>query len=393
MKPTPLIIYKTLILATAVVLVLWVAPWLYSLLIPAQRSDSFIYYSPYTNDFITRNSQCFCDFCGHCYTDAEADSLLPYFFYRQLDADKRLPDTLFGVPTDTKRMRRESFTFKTSPAQITKPRVPLYELLDAESGRVDLQLPKDAFRLTDNGLEFITAETNAVDAAKSAMFNSVLRARGCVFPIRLIAGNPTTRKSYDNGYLLYDSEGHLFNLRMIRNAPQVRVIPLPEGMQLQTLFVTEFDNRRNLGFVVSTDNQLYTIDCATLSSVSSALSSDSPAVLSDSSALSSDGTAVLSNSSASPLRHIDIPEYNPLEHPILIMGNEHDWTIRLTTPEATLYYAVSNTDYSLLAERIVPDPSPSELPWSARAYHYVCPLRLSLRSWQSPTIFPRFNID
>ncbi len=358
MKPTPLIIYKTLILATALLLILWVAPWLYSLLIPAQRGDSFIYYSPYTNDFITRNAQGFCDFEGHSYTDAEADSLLPYFFYRQLDADKRLPDTLFGVPTDTKRLRRESFTFKTSPAQLTKPRVPLYELLDAESGRVDLQLPSDAFRLTDNGLEFITAETHAVDATKSAMFNSVLRAHGCVFPIRLIAGNPTTRKSYDNGYLLYDSEGNLFNLRMIRKAPQVRTISLPADVQLQTLFVTEFDDHRNLGFVASTDNQLYTIDGATLS-----------------------------------LRHIDIPEYNPLEHPILIMGNQHDWTIRLTTAEATLYYAVSNTDYSLLAERIVPDPTPSELPWSARAYHYVCPLRLSLRSWQSPTIFPRFNID
>ncbi len=358
MKLTPLRIYKVLILATAVVLVLWVAPWLYSLLIPAQRSDGFVYYSPYTNDFITRNAQGFCDFCGHSYTDAEADSLLPYFFYRQLDADKRLPDTLFGCPTDTKLMRRESFTFKTSPAQITKLRVPLYELLDAESGRVDLQLPADAFRLTASGLEFLTAETNAVDAAKSAMFNSVLRAHGCVFPIRLIAGNPTTRKSYDNGYLLYDSEGHLFNLRMIRNAPQVRAIPLPEGLRLQTLFVTEFDNRRNLGFVVSDSNQLYTIACSDLS-----------------------------------LHRIDIPEYNPLEHPILIMGNSHDWTIRLTTAEATLYYAVSATDYSLLQQRIVPDPSPSELPWTARAYHYVCPLRLSLRSWQSPTIFPRFNID
>lgn len=348
-------LYKIVIVAVAVVLLLWVLPWLYTLLLPATSSEGFCYYSPYTEDFILRNTDGFCDADGKHYTNAEADSLLPYFFYRQLVADKRLPDTLFGVPTDTKVLRRESFTFKTSPAQINKPRTPLYELLDAESGRVDLQLPTDVFRLTDNGLEFIRANTNRVDTEKSKMFNSVLRAHGCVFPIRLIAGNPSTRKAYDNGYLLADSKGQVFNLRMKRGSPAVRDIVLPEGVAAQNLFVTEFDNMRHLGFLVSTDNRLYAIDAKTLT-----------------------------------LCLIDIPEYNPQEMPILIMGNMHDWTIRLLTAHDTRYYAVSSADYSLLAERIIPDPAPTR---AEKVYHYLFPLRLSLRTWQTPTIFPRWNVD
>lgn len=355
MKINGLTIYKGFIIGVAVVLLMWVLPWLYTFLIPASGGESFIYYSPYTEDFITRDAEGFCDFEGNHFSAAEADSLMPYFFYRQLVADGRMPDSLFGEAVDSKILRRESFTFKTSPAQINKPRTPLYELLDAESGRVDLQLPNDVFRLTDNGLEFITAETNTLNKEKSAMFNSVLHAHGCTFPIRLIAGNPSVRKAYDNGYLLADSKGKVFNLRMIKGSPAVRDIILPDGMQPQTLFVTEFDNYRQLGFLVSTDNQLYSIDNKTLK-----------------------------------LNHIDIPEYNPQEMPILIMGNLHDWTIRILTATDTRYYAVSNKDYSLLASRIVPDPAP--IGWE-KAYHYIFPLRLSLRTWQAPTIFPRWNVD
>lgn len=355
MKINGLTIYKAFVIVVAAGLLLWVLPWLYSLLLPTPRGDGFVYYSPYTEDFIGRDGAGFHDFEGVRYTDAEVDSLLPYFFYRQLIADGRMPDSLFGEAAEAKVLRRETFNFKTSPAQINKPRTPLYELLDSESGRVDLQLPTDVFRLTDSGLAFISAATNQVDEEKSAMFNSVLRAHGCVFPIRLIAGNPSVRKAYDNGYLLTDSEGKLYQLRMRKGSPAVRDIPLPEGMEVQALFVTEFDNRRHLGFVVSTDNQLFALDAATLA-----------------------------------LQRVGIPEYDPQTMPILIMGNMHDWTIRILTATDTRYYAVSNEDLSLLRERIVPDPEPTGL---AKARKYIFPLRVSLRTWQTPTIFPRLNVD
>ena len=352
-KVSGLSVYRAFVIVVAVGLVMWVLPWLYSLLIPVEKGDSFVYYSPIVDDFITRDDGAFVDGAGRTYSTYEADSILPYFFYRQLLSDGRLPDSLFGEALDSKVLRREQFTFKTSPAQLNKPRVALYELLDSESGRVDLQLPDDAFRLTSDGLEFVKAADNEVDKEKSAMFTSVLKAHGFVFPVQLLWGNPSVRKAYDNGYLMTDAEGKLFQLQMVKGSPKVHNIPLPQGVELIALFVTEFDNRRNLGFVVDSAYRMYVVDRATLS-----------------------------------LRMLGIPAYDPQQMQILIMGNMHDWTVRIYTATDTRYYALDAKDYSLIKERVIPDASPSG--WK-KAGRYLFPIRVSLTSWQSPTIFPRVN--
>ena len=353
MKISGLKIYKAFVIVVAAGLLLWILPWLYSLLIPVEKGDSFVYYSPIVDDFITRSDGNFVDSKGNIYTQDETDSILPYFFYRQLLSEGRLPDTLFGEAMDTKVLRREQFTFKTGPAQLNKPRVPLYELLDSESGRVDLQLPEDVFRLTDKGIEFITAETNEINTDKSEMFTSVMKAHGFVFPAGLVWGNPSTRKAYDNGYLLTDSEGKLFNLRMAKGSPIVRNITLPKGVELIAVFVTEFDNMRNLGFVVDSEHHIYVVNRKTLQ-----------------------------------LEQLGIPEYDPQEMQILMMGNMHDWTVRIFTATDTRYYALDAKDYSLIKESIIPDPAPTG--WK-KAEKYIFPIRVSLTSWQSPTIFPRVN--
>lgn len=353
MKINGIKIYKAFVIIVAAGLLMWILPWLYAMLTPVEKGESFIYYSPLLDDFITRSNGDFVDMQGNRYTQAQTDSLLPYFFYRQLLSEGRLPDTLFGEPMDTKVLRREQFTFKTSPAQLNKPRVPLYELLDSESGRVDLQLPEDVFRLTDKGIEFVTAETNKMNKDKSEMFTSVLKAHGFVFPANLVWGNPSTRKQYDNGYLLTDSEGKLFNLRMAKGSPIVRNIPLPDDVHLITLFTTEFDNMRNLGFVVDDQYRMYVVNRRTLK-----------------------------------LQQLGIPAYDPQQMQILMMGNMHDWTVRLFTATDTRYYALDAKDYSLIRELVIPDPDPTG--WK-KAERYILPIRVSLTSWQSPTIFPRIN--
>ncbi len=344
---------KAFVIVVTIGLLLWILPWLYTLLTPVEKGETFIYYSPLLDDFITRQDGNFVDMQGNCYTQQQTDSLLPYFFYRQLLSEQRLPDSLFGQPMDTKLLRREQFTFKTSPAQLNKPRVPLYELFDSQSGRVDLQMPEDVFRLTDTGIEFITAQTNTVNRDKSQMFTSVLLAHGFHFPAKLIWGNPSARRPYDNGFLLTDSNNQLFNLRMAKGSPVVFNIPLPDGVLPIALFTTEYDNFRNIGFLVDDQYRLYVINRQTLH-----------------------------------LQQIAIPEYNPQQMQILIMGNMHDWTVRLYTATDTRYYAIDATDYSLIRQCVIPDPEP--VGWK-KAEKYIMPLRLSLTSWQSPTIFPRIN--
>lgn len=353
MKQIGIKIYKAFVIIVTIGLLLWILPWIYNMLAPVEKGETFIYYSPLLDDFITRQDGNFVDMQGNRYTQQQTDSLLPYFFYRQLLSEGRLPDSLFGQPMDTKVLRREQFTFKTSPAQLNKPRVPLYELFDSQSGRVDLQMPEDVFRLTNTGIEFITAQTNTINKDKSLMFTSVLRAHGFQFPANLVWGNPSARRPYDNGFLLTDSNGKLFNLRMAKGSPVVRNIPLPDDVRPIALFTTEYDNMRNIGFVVDDQYRVYVINRQTLQ-----------------------------------LQQIGIPEYNPWQMQILIMGNMHDWTIRLYTATDSRYYAINATDYSLIRELVIPDPEP--VGWK-KAEKYIMPVRLSLTSWQSPTIFPRIN--
>ena len=72
------------------------------------------------------------------------------------------------------------------------------------SGRVDLSMPDDVFRVTSKGLEFIGMKTNTIDTDKSQLFTEAMVKKGFKFPCP--GGNPTTRKEYDEGYLILDNE-------------------------------------------------------------------------------------------------------------------------------------------------------------------------------------------
>ena len=63
------------------------------------------------------------------------------------------------------------------PSAVNAPASGIYFLLESRPKRVELQMPDDAFRFTDEGVEFIVMETNTLDAGKSARFTEVLRER------------------------------------------------------------------------------------------------------------------------------------------------------------------------------------------------------------------------
>ena len=197
---------KYIIIALAVIVAAWLLPALCELVSPRTDRMPFVVYSCLDSTFIrfesTGKQVRYIDFRGQEFTKAEADSLLPLFAFRQLVAEGRLPDSLFGVELTPKKIQQNAFHFKTSPKQLNKPAVGLYTMLESASGRVDLQLPPDVFRLTKDGLEFIDCETNTVSKAKSLSFSRELAKHGFTFPVQLIWGNGSTRKDYDNGFLL-----------------------------------------------------------------------------------------------------------------------------------------------------------------------------------------------
>lgn len=364
-KSSNIQIFKYIIIALAVIVAAWLLPALYELVSPRTDRLPFVVYSCLDSTFIrfetTGKQVRYVDFRGQEFTKSEADSLLPLFAFRQLVAEGRLPDSLFGVELAPKKIQQNSFHFKTSPKQLNKPAVGLYTMLESASGRVDLQLPPDVFRLTSDGLEFIDCETNKVNKAKSLSFSRELTKHGFTFPVNLIWGNGSTRKDYDNGFLLTDANDRLFQLKMVKGAPWVREItnPLipssanPQPRYIQ-LFTIEPANRKLVGLVVTDDFQLY--------------------------AVRANGT----------LAHIGIDEYDPQSMQITIVGDLFQWTITLYTATDSRYYAVDSDTFEQVACEIVPDP---ELPLAQRIRRWILPVRLHFTSWHTQLIQPTVNDD
>ena len=371
---------KYVIIALGLVVLAWVLPSLYELMVPRTDKTPFVVYSCLDSTFIKMeviNKQVhYIDFRGQEFSKAEADSLLPLFAFRQLVAEGRLPDSLYGVALSPKLIQQNSFHFKTSPKQLNKPAVGLYTMLESASGRVDLQLPPDVFRLTDDGLEFIDCETNTVNKAKSLSFSRELIKHGFTFPVRLIWGNGTTRKDYDNGFLLTDQNERLFQLKMVKGTPFVREINTSVDMSSSRdldissfiqLFTLEPANRQLIGLVVSDDYRLFAVRSNGQIAQVGKINEQSPIT-----------------NNLSPLL------YDPQSMQIVITGDLFHWTITEYTATDSRYYAVDANTFEQVACAIIPDP---ERPLAQRIERILLPVRLRFTSWRTQLIAPSINDD
>ena len=368
---------KYIIILLGLIMLTWLLPALYELLSPRTDKTPFVLYSCLDSTFIrfeTHGKQIrYVNSRGEQFTKAETDSLLPLFSFRQLVAEGRLPDSLFGVALTPKLIQQNTFHFKTSPKQLNKPAVGLYTMLESASGRVDLTLPSDVFRLTEDGLEFIDCETNTVNRAKSLSFSRELTKHGFTFPVHLIWGNGTTRKDYDNGFLLTDANDRLFQLKMVKGTPWVREIAnsqeLTANSRFTNVFVIEPANRALIGLVVDENHRLY---------------------------------AVRSNATLAPIGQQTSPSfvpctlsprtltYDPQEMQITIVGDLFHWTITEYTATDSRYYAVDANTFELVASEIIPDP---ERPLAQRLERILLPIRLRFTSWRTQLIRPNINDD
>ncbi|MCI6213076.1 DUF4857 domain-containing protein [Bacteroides heparinolyticus] len=310
---------------TVVLLLLWQLPWCYTFFVARPSRTPFSMYSCVIGDFVSIGydegvGTFRRDRAGNHYTQEETDSILPLFYVRQLMADERFPDSIMGVAVTPREVQHTNFNFRISATDINTSAVPLYPLLESMSKRVELKMPDDVFRITPTGIEFIVMESNSIDEAKSRRFTEALTKKSFRFPARYVAGNPTTRKEYDEGYLILDDEGKLFHLKQMQGRPYVRAIELPQGVQAKHLFITEFSDRKTLGYLTDANHAFY----------------------------------VLMNKTYEVIK-TGLPAYNPEKDNLTIFGNMFDWTVSVEKPEGKAYYALNAEDYSLIESMQSPD--------------------------------------
>ena len=223
-----------------------VLPQFYRMAFEKPSSPPFILYSCIDHDFMIYRSKAdekWTNSKGTKLTREAYEKKLPLIYTRQLVIDDTMPDTINGQKINIQHAGTFRSTFRIKPDEIHAPRPKLYPLFESQSGRANLEMPNDFFRITWR-MEFIDAKTNKILEEKSRMFSAVLYNRGFKFPAKSINGIPTTRKSCDEGYLVIDSADQLFHVKMEKGVPFVRKVELPEGMKFKTIECVDFSDKR-----------------------------------------------------------------------------------------------------------------------------------------------------
>ncbi len=196
---------------------------------------------------------------GNNYTREEYEKKLPMLYYMQLATSGSLPDSINGVEMDMHTLRKASSSYRFQPKLMDSPQPDLYPLFESESGRVNLEMPNDFFRI-GNQIEFIDTKSNKVDQEKSTKFTEALAKKGFAFPSKIIAGIPTTKKSCDEGYLITDSNDQLYHLKMEVGVPYVKRVTLPENLNFKWIECVDFANKQFYAYLISSANEVYILN-------------------------------------------------------------------------------------------------------------------------------------
>lgn len=255
--------YKILVYFFGVCALSWFLPWLYSLAFPSAASEPFLAYSPIADAFVVSDMgddglSIRIDGQDHEFTKEERDSLLPQIYFTQLAAREKLPDTIAGREVSLPIFKHTQWVFTSLPMDINKAHPKWHLMMESMPKRYDLEDPTEAFSLEDGTVEFVEMAGNSVNQKRSQRFTKAFSEKGFAYPASHMSANITARKPYDDGYLMVDAEGALFHVKMRAGTPYVAKVDMP--VKAKFAFIQENVDKRVLGLVFDTDNNLYALE-------------------------------------------------------------------------------------------------------------------------------------
>lgn len=346
---------KIFIYTISTILLAWLLPWSYRFITAEPISVPFTLYSSIIKNFAyvesNKNSETqYKDFNGNSFTIEEYDSILPFFYYRQLLAKEKLPEVINGTEVSVASIRKSNFSLKQSTRDVNMNAPKIWMMMESVPSHVDLEEPKVAFRISYM-IEFIDMKSNKIDENKSRLFDKVMKEKGFKFPVKSLNGNPTTKKEYDEGYIMIDAESKPFHVKMMKGRPYVKSIDTPEGIKFKRAIIAEFPNKELLAFLSDETNNLYLLN-----------------------------------------RSYQIHKlpftYNPEKEDLMIIGNMMDWTARVSCDNGYSFYAVDANDYSLIMKHDYKYKDESTL---QKAASYIFPFTISFTSSNDKWVIPRID--
>lgn len=347
-----------LILIFITLIGLWVIPSFVKKATYSPDNYPFVYYSSILKElgFVDyKNKEMpLSDQQGNRYTASQFDSLMPLLNYRQLMSDGRLPDSIDGYEITAPLLRSKQVVFRYAPKERHTPDKGLYFLFETMPKRVGLVMPEDVFRLK-NSIEFVDAETNTVNRAKSDLFAKSLDKAGYTFPSQWAIGNPNPRKAYDEGYFSMDAKGGLYHIKMVNNRPYIRNTRVSEQVDVAWFSIYEAADKRFYGFLFDKQGGVYIVE---------------------------------SQEGQYALRKLAIDPVDLEKDQVMVMGNLLYWTVSVTTLHSRKYYGLETSTLEKVAEYTV---RREENKWDKTA-KWLFPYYLTFQHPDSNYLYPQIQV-
>lgn len=354
-------LYYIFIIAISITVLSWFLPWLYSLAFPSATKDAFVAYSPINGSFIiSENNDNGTDIYDieadgltprNRYTKNERDSLLPQIYFNQLIGREKLPDSINGKEVTVPLLKQSQWIFNSIPRNINRRNPDVFLIMESMPERFDLEDPKEVFRL-DGKIEFIDIATNSTDKAKTDRFNEIFYKSGFKYPVKSFNADITSRKPYDEGYLLADADGDIFHMKMQAGRPYLRKVSKPDSVIAEHVFILENIDRRPLGLVVDSENNMYILE--------------------------KEGYTLIK---------LPVGKVNPSRERITIMKNMFNWVVKISDEKQSRWIALYSDDYMPLGEYCVKYPEYA----SDKIKQYIFPYNLTFTSVDDCFVRPHIN--
>lgn len=196
---------------------------------------------------------------GTFYSRVEFEQRLPFIYYKNMELWGLLPLRLNGRLFDKAEIKENRQVLELKAGEINDRRVarPLWPLLESSPGQVRLVFPEDRFRMTARAMEFVNADTNAVDPVLTTRFTNALKMAGFRFPARSVNGKFTILKPFDEGVFLVDDAYRVFHVKRRDNQPVVVRTPIDQALETRHIKISENKRRQYYGLLLAGDDRLY----------------------------------------------------------------------------------------------------------------------------------------
>ncbi len=272
MKKLPVVCYLLLTVCMSAIYL----PMIYETIFIDDVEKSHLFYSPVSQDFIYKEKivgpvpeeakgKAVDHHTGLAYRKADGtyvsrqtfEKHLPFIFYKNMEIWGLLPITLSGKTFDKKTIKagRRVMELKSRDIPDKSPHTPFYPLLESNPGQARLVFPDDRFRMTDDAMVFINADTNTVDAELTDRFTKALKEKGFTFPVRSVNGKFTVLKPFDEGVFLVDDNYTVFHVKRVDGAPWVVKTPIHRKLRVRHIKVSENKQRSYYGVVILEDGR------------------------------------------------------------------------------------------------------------------------------------------